>query len=118
MKIKYISFGDAGRLEEERIGFRVIEPCDLKFFAVYHTIKTENGFYNRPEHVFWFYPKTVEAGDEIVLYTKDGTDSIEERGDHKVHFIYWGLKNPILKKGDCIVLSEIKDWSVNCFENM
>lgn len=113
MKIKFISFGDAGNISEERIGFRVVESCDLSFFAVYHTKKTEKGFYNRPEHVFWFYPKNVQAGDEIVLYTKDGTDSIEEREDHKVHFIYWRLKDAILKKGDCIVLSEINNWSVN-----
>lgn len=113
MKIEFISFGDAGNIDDERIGFRVLEPCDLKFFAVYHTKKLDNGFYNRPQHVFWFYQKNVAAGDEIVLYTKEGTDSIEEREDHKVHFIYWRLKESILKKGDCIVISEISDWSVN-----
>lgn len=113
MKIEFISFGDAGNIEDERIGFRVIESCDLKFYALYHTRKTDNGFFNRPDHVFWFYPKNVDAGDEIVVYTKDGKDSVEERGDHKVHFLYWRLKEPILKKGDCIVISEINDWSVN-----
>lgn len=113
MKIKFMSFGDAGNLEEERIGFKVLETCDLKFFAVYHTRKTENGFYNRPYHVFWFYPKNVNAGDEIVVYTKKGTDSIEERGNHQVHFLYWKLDEAILKEGDCIVLSEISDWSVH-----
>ena len=75
MKIRFISFGDAGNIEDERIGFRVLESCDLKFFALYHTQKTENGFYNRPEHVFWFYPRNVSAGDEIVVYTKEGKDN-------------------------------------------
>ena len=87
MKIEFTSFGDAGNIEDERIGFRVLESCDLKFFAVYHTRKTENGFYNRPKHVFWFYPK--------------------------VHFLYWGLEDSIIKEGDCIVISEISDWSVH-----
>lgn len=113
MKIEFTSFGDAGNILEERIGFRVLEACDLKFFVVYHTLKTEKGFYNRPKHVFWFYPKNVDVGDEVVLYTKEGTDRIEEKEDHKVHFIYWGLKESILQIGDCIVISEIKDWSVN-----
>ena len=113
MKIEFTSFGDAGNIEDERIGFRVLESCDLKFFAVYHTRKTENGFYNRPKHVFWFYPKNVTVGDEIVLYTKKGTDNIEERDDHTVHFLYWGLEDSIIKEGDCIVISEISDWSVH-----
>ncbi len=113
MKIEFKSFGDAGNLNDERIGFKVLEPCNLKFFALYHTKKTKGGFYNKPMHVFWFYPKDVEVGDEIVVYTKDGVDSIEERDDHKVHFLYWKLDKPILEKGDCIVISEINDWSVN-----
>lgn len=112
MKIEFKSFGDAGNISEERIGFRVMESCDLKFFVVSHTKKAGNGFYNRPEHVFWFYPKSVAVGDEVVLYTKEGTDNIEEREGHTVHFIYWGLKESILGKDDCIVLSEINDWSV------
>lgn len=112
MKIQLISFGDAGRLEDERIGFHVLEACNLKFYTVCHTRKTESGFFNRPEHVFWFYPKEVNAGDEIVLYTKSGIDSTEDRGDHKVHFIYWRLQSSILKDGDCIVLSEQNNWTV------
>lgn len=112
MKLKLISFGDAGNMSEERIGFRVLQPCNLKFFVVYHTENKERGFYNRPKHVFWFYPKDVNVGDEVVLYTKDGVDSTEERNGHKIHFIYWRLQEPILEAGDCIVLSEVNDWSV------
>ena len=112
MKIVLTSFGDAGNISEERIGFRVKESCNMKFFVVYHTRKTEGGFSNRPAHVFWFYPKDVKAGDEVVLYTKSGKDSIEEKGDHKVHFFYWHLDAPILSEGNCIVLSEVDDWEV------
>ena len=115
MRLKLVSFGDAGNLTDERIGFRVLQSCNLKFFVVYHTSVSDNGFYNRPKHVFWFYPKDVDAGDEVVLYTKEGIDSTEEKGDHKVHFIYWKLTEPIVNKGDCIVLSEVQDWSVSSF---
>lgn len=112
MRLKLTSFGDAGNLSEERVGFRVLQSCNLKFFVAYHTEKTDNGFFNQPNHVFWFYPKDVNAGDEVVLYTKKGVDSTEERDNHKIHFFYWGLDEPILKDGDCIVLSEVEDWSV------
>ena len=115
MRIELATFADQGDLKEERIGFRVIQSCNLKYFAVYHTEKTANGFYNRPKHVYWFTPQEVSAGDEIVLYTKKGSNNTAIRNDRQVHFIYWGLDEPIMKKGDCIVLSELEDWSVTKF---
>lgn len=115
MKIELTSFVDAGDLENERIGFKVKQSCNLKFFAVYHTSKTQSGFYNRPKHVLWFYPKAVQAGDEIVLYTKRGEDTIETVSDHNIHFLHWRLDESIMQEGDCVVLSEINDWSVTSF---
>lgn len=113
MKIRVRSYGGDGILSEERIGFQVLQDCNLKFFVVYHTLKTEGGFFNRPIDVFWFYPKEVKTGDEVVLYTKAGVDNsrINEDG-HTVHFLFWGLDHPILQKGECVVLSEVTDWSV------
>ena len=113
MKLEIRSFGDSGNYTDERIGFLARQACNLKFYAVYHTSKTEIGFYNRPKHVFWFYPKDVKAGDEVVLYTKKGMDSSMQKDGHTVHFIYWGLDESILGEKDCIVLSEINDWNVS-----
>ena len=115
MRIVLYTTADQGNLNDERIGFRVIQPCNLKHFAVYHTEKTSNGFYNRPKHVFWFAPQEVNAGDEIVLYTKKGSNNTIHKDDRQVHFIYWGLDKPIMNRGECIVLSEIEDWSVTSF---
>ena len=115
MRIEIKSYTDGGNIEEERIGFEVKESCNLKFFAVCHTKKTTQGFYNRPYHMFWFYPKDVAEGDEIVLYTKQGVDNTEERNGRSIHFFYWGLKEPIIKDGQCVVLSEIDDWELKVF---
>ena len=60
--------------------------------------------------------KSIEgrpAFTQMINDIKDGKDNVEERENHKVHFFYWRLKEPILKKGDCIVISEMNDWSVN-----
>lgn len=115
MKIEISSYTDSGNLNDERIGFKVLESCNLKFFALCHTRKTEHGFYNRPYNVFWFYPKDVEAGDEVVVYTKKGKDNTETRDGHSIHFIYWGLDHSIIKEGDCVVLVEIEDWALRKF---
>lgn len=112
MKLKIKSFSDAGNLKDERIGFEVLENCDLSFFIVHSTSKTPNGFYNRPQHTFWFYPLKVNAGDEVVLYTKTGTDSKREENDKTIHFIYWGLNEAILKEKKCIVLVEVENWVI------
>ena len=117
MKLVFSSYGDEGNLSDERFGFKVVQDCNLKFYVAYHTHETDGGFYNRPLDVFWFYPKNVKAGDEVVLYTKKGEDSSEIRKDgHTVHFFFWGLDKPIIKKGDCIVLSEVNSWSVTDFD--
>lgn len=116
MKLKFTKYGDAGVLDDERVGFVVTQDCNLKFYAVYHTRIGEQGFFNRPKHVFWFYPKEVKRGDEIVLYTKNGEDKTIEENGHSVHFFYWRLNEPIFNKGEGLVLSEIEDWSVLSLE--
>lgn len=117
MKIEVKSYTDSGNLNDERIGFTVLESCNLKFFVVCHTKMLEKGFYNRPSNTFWFYPKDVKTGDEIVLYTKKGVDKTEERDGHSIHFFYWGLDNPIIKANDCVVLVEINDWELKRFND-
>ena len=112
MKIQIKSYGDSGKLSDERIGFEVLADCDLKFYAVHNTYLSGNGFYNRPKNTYWFGPLTVKAGDKVVLYTKNGTDSIKKETDGTtIYFFYWGLTNSILnKEKDGIVLAEMTGW--------
>lgn len=116
MRIQLVSYADRGKLSDERVGLRVVKPCNLKYFVVYHTKRTKGGFYNRPEHVLWFAPCDVQPGDEIVIYTKAGKDKTDFKDGRTIYFIYWGLDEPILNPEDCLVLSELNDWSVTTFE--
>lgn len=115
MRIEISSFADQGNINEERVGLKVLQQCNLKYYAVYHTEKTSNGFFNRPKHVLWFTPREVNPGDEIVLYTKKGIDNTALREGKTVHFMYWGLEESIMSPNDCLVLSEINNWSVTRF---
>jgi len=113
--IKIVSFGDKGSLQDERVGFQVTAGCDLKNFIVFKTHVTGNGFYNKSNDAYWFYPTAVEAGDRVVLYSKAGTDSIQKNdAGTTTYFRYWGLELPIFTDDEkVVVLLNAKSWSLS-----
>lgn len=115
MEIKISSIGDKGDFSNERIGFKALKNCQLKYFLVVKSRKSENGFKNKSDATFWFLPREVKKNDRIVLYTKEGENSIKEDDDGtKTHFFYWGLKAPIFNnEEDLIVLVNVNTWKLN-----
>ena len=114
MEIVLSSIGDKGDINNERIGFKVLKDCELKYFLVYDTYLTSGGFANKSNNVFWFLPQEAKAGDKIVLYTKGGISSISKNNDGSTtYFFYWGLNTPIFKaESDRVVLVSIKSWEL------
>ena len=78
MEIRISSIADKGNLSSERIGFKVLQTCQLKYYIAIKTKKTEGGFRNIGDAFFWFLPQTVNKNDNVVLYTKNGENSIKE----------------------------------------
>ncbi|USD24644.1 hypothetical protein [Flagellimonas marinaquae] len=116
MELKISGISDRGVLKEERIGFNVVKDCELKFYQLFRTsFGSSGGFYNKAKSAYWFAPKKVKAGDKIVVYTKNGTNSSKENSDGTtIYWIYWGLEEPIFtddKYG--IVLVKIDDWELS-----
>ncbi|AWV98249.1 hypothetical protein [Arcticibacterium luteifluviistationis] len=116
MELKISGISDRGVLEDERIGFKVIKDCELKFYQLFRTsFRKAGGFYNRAKSAYWFAPKIVKAGDKIVVYSKSGTDNSKENPDGTTtYWIYWGLDEPIFtdeKYG--IVLVQVYDWELS-----
>lgn len=92
MEIKIKSIGDKGDLSNERIGLEVLKNSELKYYLLFMTSKTDNGFSNQSNKTYWFIPQKVTAGDNIVIYSKSGKPSIKPNPDGtKTHFLYWGL---------------------------
>src|SRR5688572_6556811 len=83
MEIVIKNFGDKGDINNERIGFNVLATCELKYFLVIRTQKTESGFVNKGTDYFWFLPQLVNVNDKVVLYTKAGQTSVKENLDRK-----------------------------------
>jgi hypothetical protein len=115
MEIVLKSIGDKGDLNNERVGFNVLSTCELKYFLVIRTKKMASGFENKGTDYFWFLPQQVKTNDKVVLYTKSGQNSVNENSDGtKTFFFYWGLKTPIFKTADdIVVLANIKNWKLS-----
>lgn len=115
MAIKLSAIGDKAQLSDERIGFNVLSPSNMKNYLVFSTVRTENGFSNRSKNVFWFPPREVATGDQVVLYTKGGQDSVKENTDgSKTYFYYWGLQETIFNLDDSIVvLAQLDTWKLS-----
>ena len=112
MEVRISSIADKGDLANERIGFNILKNCELKYYIVFKTKKTNNGFANISSNSFWFLPNQVNEGDKVVLYTKSGNNSIKENENgSKTYFFYWGLDSPLFKnKNDRIVLINAKSY--------
>lgn len=115
MEIILKNIGDKGDLRNERIGFDVLSTCELKYFLVIRSKKTDGGFQNKGTDYFWFLPQQVKAKDKVVLYSKSGQNSVNENPDGtRTFFFYWGLKAPIFKNSDdIVVLANIKNWKLS-----
>lgn len=113
--MKISSIGDKGTLANERIGFKVLKDCQLKYFIVIKTKTTTHGFEHISNNAFWFLPQEVKENDQIVLYTKKGISSIKENANGTTtYFFYWGLAKPIFEfENSKIVLVNANSWTVN-----
>jgi hypothetical protein len=114
MEIVLSSIGSKGDLANERIGFKVLKDCELKYYLVFKTVKMDKGFFNRSPAAYWFLPQELKVGDSVVLYSKAGQDSVNSNGDgSKTYFFYWGLTAPIFNMPEnCVVLASLKTWKI------
>jgi len=115
MELKILAISDKGNLLNERIGFKVLKKCQLKFFIVFKTKKANGGFINRSNDTYWFPSMDVNENDKVVLYTKKGTPSIIDNNDGtKTYFYYWDKENGLFKNEDeIIVLINANTWLIN-----
>jgi hypothetical protein len=113
MKLNIRSFADTGDFEKERMSLKVLANTNIGAYAVlFEPSNIDGDPTSGRKTAYWFPDLDVEAGDMIILYTKDGERRTKELATgHTAHFFYWGLKNPIwnTRKGGCVLLS-VDEW--------
>jgi len=119
MKLKIVKVVDRASPNQERLWLKVLQDTDMKFYIVFDTTYTgANAISNLQRHAYWFPPKMVHAGDNVVLCTGKGTNSSQPNQEGtQNHFFYWDLDKTIWNnQGDCAVLFEVGDWTTSAYE--
>jgi len=119
MKIKIVKILDRASANKERLWLKVLQDTDLTYYIVLDTTYTSrDAISNLQRHAYWFPPKQVRSGDNVVLYTRKGTNSSQPNQDGtQNHYFYWDLDHTIWNdSGDCAVLFEISTWATSAYE--
>ena len=112
MKIQIIGIYDRGSLSNERLHLRALADLDLSFYAILDTFYTSDAtIQNGTKNCYWFPAKSIKAGENVVLYTRSGSESREVKTDGIYHFVFRGLTSAIYTKPiNSSVVFEIMNW--------
>ena len=113
MKLRIVTIADRGVVNKERIHLSVLLQAEAAYYIVMISAKTADGrgIAAGARAMFWFTSKTWKAGDNVVLYTGQGTPSTEPRLDGGTnHFYFWGFTTTMFHDpAACAVLAEL-NW--------
>jgi hypothetical protein len=112
MRLKIRGLRDAGVLPKERLVLEAAQNGDIGAYAVFCTRLLSTGdISSEVEQTFWFPDKKVQAGDLVVLYTKQGSQHERQNEDKTTtHFFYWNLDTPLWKGSVAPVVVSLRDW--------
>jgi hypothetical protein len=100
----------------ERLHLSALVDATLSYYIVLKsTLVSIDSVTNGNLLSYWFPAVQVKAGDQIILYTKKGTNSAEKvASGHTNYFFYWGLSNTLWNTpNDCAVLIETNEWATS-----
>jgi len=115
MKVNLLDVYDRGALDKERIHFKALVDIDLAFFIVLDStinLLSPGSIQAGNKGCFWFTSYKVKAGENVVLYSRNGVHSSETRKDGSVfHFFFRGLAQPVYSPimGRAVIF-EVNGW--------
>jgi len=113
MNLQIVTIAEPGIADRERLHIVALADTDLSYYAALLSVRYLNGRIAaafRP--AYWFGPRAVRAGDNIILYSGSGQDTSQVRPDGGTnHYYHWGLKNTVWNHStSCAVLLELMNW--------
>ena len=113
MKLTIKSVKEHGVLKSERIILKAIDDVNVgSYMLADTTYLNDNEVSNKIRHTFWIPDKSIEKGSLVVIYTKDGTDSVKtNKSGKKTYFFYWGLGKTVWNQDeDSAIIFLIDNW--------
>lgn len=112
LAIRYVK--DHGVKNDERIILKALDSVDVGSYMLADTTYISDGeVSNKLRHTFWIPDQEVEKDDLVVIYTKEGKDSVKtNKSGNKTYFFYWGLNKTVWNiDEDAAALFLVGDWS-------
>lgn len=116
MSLNIRAVRDKGVVGKERLVLGVEARVDIgKYVLFVTTTKGDDAVSGMVRQTLWLPDHKVDAGDLVVIYTKDSSESVKEKINEdktKTVFVYWGLGGSIWSHDDAAaVLVKIDDWN-------
>jgi hypothetical protein len=112
-KLKFVRIANRGIHDQERVHLEALVDCDSSFFVLIATIEFAEGrIFSGGRPCFWFDKQYFEAGDGVIVYSKEGRYSRQLRPDgHYDHFFFWGVQGTLFGAPTArVVITELTDW--------
>jgi hypothetical protein len=106
MRVEIRGIIDYGKPESERIIIDVLENCNIGHYMIMQTNYTHH---ERPSNkiktIFIFPSQPMQKGDTVILYTKEGKNSMLEKGGKIEYSFYWNMDKCIWNNmDDCVLI--------------
>ena len=112
MRVEIRGIIDSGILDSERIVLDVLEDCNLGHYILFDTSYTHHDKpSNDIQHTYKFPTQQARMGDVIVLYSKDGKNSIHEVKSEIVYSFYWNLNDCVWQNNDCALIAHFDSFT-------
>lgn len=111
--MKLIGIYDRGILDRERVHFQAETDIDLQFCVVMDTFfRDESSVQAGQRLCYWFAKKQIKAGENVVLYSRAGIDSTENRENGVVFHFFFRENSSVLYSDPktTVSLMTIANW--------
>ncbi|MGA9765749.1 MAG: hypothetical protein WBQ49_13890 [Rhodomicrobium sp.] len=113
MKLKISSFSDAGNQQKERLIIKLNADIEIGEYVVFCSRTSSDGNPTSGRKIaYWFPDGSIQSGDLVILYTKQGNTSTKELSDGRTaHFFYWGEGEALWDNyQNTAVILRVSDW--------
>jgi hypothetical protein len=107
MGLEIVSLHNHGDADQEYVKLRTTGKVNMHDYIVFDDSFDEDHHpSNIHRHMYWFPKALLDAGWEIYLYTREGSNG--SRSGRKIYNFYWNSKRPIWNdEGDTAYLIKI-----------
>lgn len=110
--LQVVTIFDRGDLQSERVELKAMANINIKDYVVFDTqYVAENSLACGSRGAYWFSNHPVGAGNRVILYTRAGSASNEERNGIVYHFRFRGHASALYEdKAQVPLVMKLENW--------